>query len=190
MYRHQLGDIVRLNAGWTPMTVIGFTPDDEVIAQYGTCLTDEDVRNPEYARSTYVRPHHRFTQWDGKDQYTKFPKGIKNMARRFQIIGSQTIGTFLQMSNFQLHVLEFDDGTVGAFDSSQIVELVPKTFAVRHVNGNNYKTHFECPSNVQINKNDLLYSHDGNMYAVVDPDSKHPGKVTQFMGQRIQLSPL
>ena len=40
--RHRVGDIVRLAKGWTLMTVIGLTPDNEVIAQYGTNPDRED----------------------------------------------------------------------------------------------------------------------------------------------------
>ena len=43
--RHRVGDIVRLAKGWTPMTVIGLTPDNEVIAQYGT--RNSGSRDPE-----------------------------------------------------------------------------------------------------------------------------------------------
>ena len=56
--RHRVGDIVRLAKGakcGTPMTVIGLTPDNEVIAQYGTNPDRESLRHPERAHSTYTR---------------------------------------------------------------------------------------------------------------------------------------
>jgi hypothetical protein len=80
---HRVGDIVRLAKGWTPMTVIGITPDNEVIAQYGTCPDREDLRHPEYAQSTYTRPHYGFVQWDGA------PVKGPTMAKRYQIIDTQ-----------------------------------------------------------------------------------------------------
>lgn len=190
MYRHELGDIVRLNVGWTPMTVIGFTPADEVIAQYGTCPTEEDVRNPEYARSTYTRPHHRFTQWDGKNQYTKFPKGIK-MARQFYVLGSAAmIGSFMQTSTLGHFVLEFPDGLVAAYNPHELEEVTPKTFMVKGITiGGKYS--FLNPQGVEFQKNEILLSDNGDMYIIIDVDTKNmSNSLRVFSGSRVQTTRL
>ena len=179
--RHRVGDIVRLVKGWTPMTVIGLTPDNEVIAQYGTNPDHEDLRHPERALSTYTHPHYGFVQWDGK------PVKANLMAKRYQLIGSPMIGTFMQLTTQGLVALEFDDGTVGAFEPHQLVEVVPKTFAVKAVGGNNYKTQYLLPEGVEIKKGELLLSNSGNLYTVTEIDTRSQS-ARVFEGQRVVLA--
>lgn len=179
--RHRVGDIVRLAKGWTPMTVIGLTPDNEVIAQYGTNPDREDLRHPERALSTYTRPHYGFVQWDGK------PVKANTMAKRYQLIGSSMIGTFMQLTTQGLMAIEFDDGTVGAFEQHQLVKVVPKTFAVKAVGGNNYKTHYLLPEGVEIKKGELLLSNSGNLYTVTEIDTRSQS-ARAFEGQRVVLA--
>lgn len=181
---HRVGDIVRLVKGWTPMTVIGITPDNEVIAQYGTCPDPEDLRHPEYAQSKYTRPHYGFVKWDGPPV-----KGL-TMAKRYQIISTQSVGKFLQFTAQGRLALEFDNGSVGAFHKDDLVEFYPTTFAVKVVGGNQFKTHYIQPEGVQINKGDMLFSTSGNMYFVTDVDTKNGGNIRVFEGQRVVMAPL
>lgn len=181
--RHQVGDIVRLAKGWTPMTVIGLTPDNEVIAQYGTNPFPEDLKNPEYAHSTYTRPHYGFVRWDGA------PVKGPTMTKRYQVVGSSMIGTFMKLTTQGLFALEFDDGTVGAFDKASLFEVIPKTFAVKAVGGNNYKTHYLLPEGAEVKKNDMLLSNSGNLYVVTDTDTQN-SNARMFEGQRVLLGQL
>ena len=178
--RHRVGDIVRLAKGWTPMTVIGLTPDNEVIAQYGTNPDRESLRHPERALSTYTRPHYGFVQWDGK------PVKAIPMAKRYQLIGSPMIGTFMQLTTQGLVALEFNDGTVGAFEPHQLVEVVPKTFAVKAVGGNNCKTQYVLPEGVESKKGELLLSNSGNLYTVTEIDTRSQS-ARVFEGQHVIL---
>lgn len=182
--RHAVGDIVRLAKGWTPMTVIGITPDNEVIAQYGTCPDPQDLKHPEYAQSTYTRPHYGFVQWDGA------PVKGSTMAKRYQIITSGVVGTFIKFTSQGYTALEFDNGSVGAFDPKDLVEFYPTTFAVKAVGGNQYKTHYIQPEGVQINKGDMLFSSSGNLYFVTDVDTKNGGNIRVFEGQRVVMAAL
>ena len=182
--RHRVGDIVRLAKGWTPMTVIGLTPDNEVIAQYGTNPNREDLRHPERALSTYTRPHYGFVRWDGA------PVKGPTMSKRYQLIGSSMIGKFMQLTTQGLMAIEFEDGTVGAFESNQLVEFYPTTFAVKAVDGNQYKTHYIQPEGVEIKKGDMLFSNSGNMYFVTDINTKNGGNIRVFEGQRVVMAPL
>lgn len=163
------------------MTVIGLTPDNKVIAQYGTNPDREDLRHPERALSTYTRPHYGFVQWDGK------PVKGPTMSKRYQLIGSSMIGKFMQLTTQGLVALEFDDGTVGAFEPHQLVEVVPKTFAVKAVDGNNYKTQYILPEGVEIKKGDLLLSNSGNLYTVTEIDTRSQS-ARAFEGQRVVLA--
>ena len=179
--RHQVGDIVRLAKGWTPMTVIGLTPDNKVIAQYGTNPFSEDLRHPERAHSTYTRPHYGFVRWDGK------PVKGPTMSKRYQLINSSIIGKFMQLTTQGLIALEFDDGTVGAFEPSKLVEVVPKTFALRIVGSGGYKTHCIQPEGVEIKKGELLLSNSGNLYIVTEIDTRSQS-ARVFEGQRVVLA--
>lgn len=179
--RHRVGDIVRLAKGWTLMTVIGLTPDNKVIAQYGANPFPEDLRHPECAHSTYTRPHYGFVRWDGK------PVKGPTMSKRYQLIGSSMIGKFMQLTTQGLMALEFDDGTVGAFEPHQLVEVVPKTFAVKAVGGNNYKTQYLLPEGVEIKKGELLLSNSGNLYTVTEIDTRSQS-ARVFEGQRVVLA--
>ena len=178
--RHQVGDIVRLAKGWTPMTVIGLTPDNEVIAQYGTNPDHKDLRHPERALSTYIRPHDGFVQWDGA------PVKGPTMSKRYQLIGSSMIGKFMQLTTQGLMAIEFDDGTVGAFEQHQLVEVVPKTFAVKIVGAGGYKTHCIQPQGVEVKKGELLLSNSGNLYTVTEIDTRSKSAYV-FEGQRVIL---
>lgn len=179
--RHQVGDIVRLAKGWTPMTVIGLTPDNEVIAQYGTNPFSEDLRHPECAHATYTRPHYGFVRWDGK------PVKGPIMSKRYQLIGSSMIGKFMQLTTQGMIALEFDDGTVGAFEPSKLVEFYPTTFAVKAVGGNNYKTQYLLPEGVEIKKGELLLSNSGNLYTVTEINTRSQS-ARVFEGQRVVLA--
>jgi hypothetical protein len=182
-YYHQIGNIVRLAKGWTPMTVIGLTLDNEVIAQYGTNPDRKDLRHPERALSTYTRPHHGFVQWDGK--LMKDPA----MKKRYQVIGSPMIGSFMQLTSQGMIALEFDDGTISAFPKKELVEVVPKTFAVKAIGGNNYKTQYIHPEGVEIKKGELLLSNFGNLYTVTEINTcSQTARV--FEGQRVVLATL
>jgi hypothetical protein len=182
--RHRMGDIVRLAKGWTPMTVIGLTPDNEVIAQYGTNPYQSDYDRPDLAISTYTRPHYGFVQWEGKPV-----KGVIKMAKRYQLIGSSMIGKLMQLTTQGLTALEFDDGTVGAFEHHQLVEVVPKTFAVKAVGGSNYKTHYLLPESTEVKKGELLLSNSGNLYTVTEIDTRSQS-ARAFEGQRVVLAAL
>lgn len=179
--RHRVGDIVRLAKGWTPMTVIGLTPDNKAIAQYGINPDLQDLRHPERALSTYTRPHYGFVQWDGK------PVKANIMAKRYQVIGASTIGTFMQITTQGRFALEFDDGSVAAFHPNDLFEVVPKTFAVKAVGGNNYKTQYILPEGVEIKKGDLLLSNSGNLYTVTEIDTRSQS-ARAFEGQRVVLA--
>ena len=177
--RHRVGDIVRLAKGWTPMTVIGLTSDDQVIAKYGTNPDRKDLRHPEYALSTYTRPHFGFVHWDGEPLK-------ESMMKTYQINdGTFRQGKFLnRTSNGAAFVLEFPDGTVEAFDPCDLTEIIPETFLAKAM-GSNYPAHYLVPEGVTLKVNDMLLSSTGNVYVVRELNTKCRNPKGVFSGVRI-----
>lgn len=180
----EIGDHVRLVRGWTLMTVIGFSRQGEVIAQYGPDPHPEDLKYPEQALNTYTRFPNGFVHWDGKPLK-------ENKVKTYQINdGSGRTGKFLnRTSNGAAFVLEFRDGTVEAFDPRELTEIVPVTFLAKAV-GSSYAAHYLVPEGVTLKLNDMLLSSTGNVYVVsgLNTGSRNPKGI--FSGVRIVTASL
>ena len=175
----KIGDHVRLLRGWTIMTVIGFTNQGEVIAQYGPNPHPRDLKSPEQAMSTYTRYPCGFVHWDGEPLK-------ESMMKIYQINdGTFRRGKFLnRTSNGVAIVLEFPDGTVEAFDPCELTEIIPETFLVKAI-GSNYPAHYFVPEGVTLKVNDMLMSSTGNVYVVKELNTKCRNPKGTFSGVRI-----
>ena len=62
-----VNDIVRLNRGWTPMTISWISPTGQVTAHYGIQDFHPDGEQaPDCPTSCYTRHHSGFSWWDGE----------------------------------------------------------------------------------------------------------------------------
>lgn len=180
---HQIGDHVRLNKGWTLMTVIGYD-GNEVIAQYGPDPSPESFDRPDLALSTYTRPHWGFTPWD-KEPVKVTSKMAKTFQTKENLIRR---GTLLNKTSNGAYVLELEDGSVEAFDPNDIFEVVPFTFSVKSVSSN-YRTHYLLESgNVEVGN--LLLSDSGNLYLVMEVDTRSARPKGTFQGVRLKTEAL
>ena len=186
---HQIGDHVRLNKGWTLMTVIGYD-GNEVIAQYGPDPSPESFDRPDLALSTYTRPHWGFTPWDKEPV-----KVTSKMAKTFQTKEKNSRrGVLLSKSSNGAFVLELEDGSVEAFLEDDIYEVVPFTFSVKSVSSNypvssNYRIHYLLESgNVEVGN--LLLSDSGNLYLVMEVDTRSARPKGTFQGVRLKTEAL
>lgn len=164
-----IGDRVRLARGWTVMCVIHIDDDGNVRAKYANKdynpVTKEDFADPEYAESCYTRHFSGFVPWDGnpKEGYIQMPKlNYKTPdGSLVSIRGNNKDGA---------KICEFEDGSVGVFQISELVELIPYTITV--------KNHYGIAYDVQVDEDsgfvrgDVLVSDTGEMYAVTRLDSK------------------
>lgn len=188
---HKIGDIVRLNRGWTPMCVIGFDNDGEVMASYFNysggsqpcSITQKSYKNPQDFYD-YIRPHNGFIVWDGDHFKMKVPKP---MPQQFKTTGRFVeFGTFLSQTSSGDVVLEMANGEVKVFKPSDIQENIPYTFEVKSVGQHHYKCHYSLPDGVTgVTKNDMLLSDSGNAYVVVRTDTAYRNPKGVFKGTRL-----
>lgn len=164
-----IGDRVRLARGWTVMCVIHIDDKGNVRAKYANKhynpVTKEDFDDPEYAESCYTRHFSGFVPWDGnpKEGYIQMPKlNYKTPdGSLVSIRGNNKDGA---------KICEFEDGSVGVFQISELVELIPYTITVKNHYGSAYDVQVDEDSGFV--RGDVLVSDTGEMYAVTRLDSK------------------
>lgn len=164
-----VGDRVRLARGWTVMCVIHIDDDGNVRAKYANKnynpVTKEDFADPQYAESCYTRHFQGFVAWDGdpNEGYIEMPKlNFKTPdGSLVSIRGNNKDGA---------KICEFEDGSVGVFQSSELTEIIPYTIGVKNIYGSGYD--FQISEDLEINKGDVLVGDNGELYTVVRLDTK------------------
>ena len=184
----QLGDVVRLNRGWSPMIVIRIHNNGEITAKYAThdCypVTPEDYLKNRWSSSssTYTRFQSGFTAWDG----APISKVHYRMTNRYKSKSMPDVsGRFLNTTYNGAIVLEHDDGSIHVLAASDAMLDIPFTFQVKAAH-NNYRCDYTLPqgsSNVVIG--DVLVSKRGNLYTVIAVDTKNVNPKAEFNGHRV-----
>jgi len=183
---HQVGDVVRLNRGWTPMIVLHIDDDGELWSVYARRdahfhITRWHYQNYREAYS-YHRPMNGFTAWDGPPINTDWNY---IMPRRYRTIkGPAAVGTYMNTTSQGDYVLELDNGEVQAFKPKHLEEDLPDTFRVK-ATANNYSCHYEVPPGVVINVGDVLISSSNNVYVVLETETKNRNPKGVFRGRRL-----
>jgi uncharacterized protein YodC (DUF2158 family) len=180
----RVGDVVRLNRGWTPMIVLDIEDDGSVLAKYASNpsypVCRWDYENPRDA-CHYDRHYSGYTAWDGRP----ISKEHLTMPRRYRTIsGPKEVGTYLNTTTAGAFVLELDGGRVATFDPRDLEEDIPDTFRVKAM-ANNYSCHYEMPEGVTIGRGDILVSDSANIYVVVETNTKNRNPKGVFKGSRL-----
>jgi len=192
-HQHQIGDIVRLSTGWTPMVVIGFDIYENVLAKYWGLAHHWEIfqdcyDNPE-AHKDQRRPQSQFKPWDKAPINKQVYKPMNNYKTKFGDI--PFTGTQRGVTSSGQVILESTNGVIGVFDSSRLELNIPFTFSVRAINHNNhYSCHYTLSAGVSVNVGDVLMSKKGNIYTVVNLDTKNKNPKKEFEGQRLVTRPL
>ena len=183
---HKIGDIVRLNRGWTPMIVLHIDNGGELWAVYArrddySHITRWHYQNYRDAYS-YHRHHTGFSKWDGKPINTDWNY---IMPRRYRTIkGPAAAGIYMNTTTAGDMVLELDSGDVQVFKPHHLEEDLPDTFRVK-ATANNYSCHYEVPRGSEIRFHDTLISDSGNVYLVMELDTKNRNPKGVFKGRRL-----
>lgn len=187
---HNIGDEVRLRRGWTRMVVIGFTSSGVLIAKYDAesysemnRVHDSDFANPQYASGTKKRYPNEFVKWDGAPA----TKVYYTMSKSYYITSGLCrglTGTLLNTTSDGALALELSNGDVRAFAIHNLKEIVPFTFRVKSI-ANNYRCTYEAPAGTTINVGDLLVSNSGNVYCVLETNTKERTSKGTFAGRRL-----
>lgn len=188
---YKIGDEVRLKRGWTRMVVIGFTSSGVMIAKYDSedyhidrRVKDSDFANPKFASGTKKRYPNEFVKWNGppatKVYYTMATKIFKINAGTFTGLR----GTFLNHTSNGDFVLELENGEVRSFHPSIVEEVIPFTFRAKSI-ANNYRCTYVAPAGSTINVGDILISDSGNVYCVLETNTKEPVTKGVFTGRRL-----
>lgn len=180
-----IGDRVRLARGWTVMCVIHIDDKGNVRAKYANKhynpVTKEDFDDPEYAESCYTRHFTGFVPWDGnpKEGYIQMPKlNYKTPdGSLVSIRGRNKDGA---------KICEFEDGSVGIFQSSELEEIVPYTILVQGFTYSRERAHVEVDEALDIVVGDILLSNRGEFYSVLELGTKSKRPVnTTFVSKLI-----
>lgn len=184
---YKIGDIVRLKRGWTPLCVIGFDTDGDVIARYCNRyhdpITEQNYKHPT-REFDYIRPQDAFVPWDGKPLTMKVLKPMSKRYKTIQNSGTSKFGRLLVVdgNNF---VLKMDNGEIHEFTQDQLTEDIPFTFEVRSISQHKYRCHYSLPAGVgHVCKGDVLLSNSGNIYVVIRVDTKDSNPKGVFEGTR------
>ena len=180
-----VNDIVRLNRGWTPMTISWITPTGWVTAYYGIQDFHPDGEtDPGCPTSFYTRHQSAFSWWDGEF----IPGRNLPMARRFTANNrsSVDVGLFTGFTSTGLYILEFANNQVEVFAEAEITEIKPFSFNVRFQNNSTACFTFEDP-NKRVSLTDVLITDTGDICTVVKVDvgAKAP---KNFSGRRLITS--
>lgn len=183
---HKVGDVVRLNRGWTPMIVLHIQDDGELWAVYASRHQYYPITREHYADWRHAYSYHRpcsgFTAWDGEPINTDWNY---LMPRRYRTIkGPAAVGTYLNTTTAGHYALELDNGEVMAFKPEHLEEDIPDTFRVKSTS-NNYSCHYEVPRGVNLNPGDVLISESNNVYVVLETDTKNRNPKGVFKGRRL-----
>lgn len=187
---HKVGDIVRLNRGWTPMCVIGIHHNDDVIAKYinrnnsWADITKDCYINPLHHYS-YIRPQSGFVVNDIK--FNK--KVLKPMNQNYKTIMNYEppfVGKHVGTVADGRYIIEGPNGAIRIIALAQLELDIPWTFAAKSTVG--YHTcHYSLLANTNVFVGDLLLSDSGNMYTVTALDTKQSNPKGVFTGKRVQL---
>lgn len=177
-----VNDIVRLNRGWTPMTISWISPDGQVTAHYGIQdFNPEGEKNPECMTSSYTRHHTAWSWWDGES----IPGRNLPMTRRFTVNNrsSMEVGLLTGFTSTGLMVLEFVNNQVEVFAESEVTEIKPFSFSVRYQNGSSATYTFEDPTK-RVDLNDVLITETGDVCVVtkIDVGANRP---KNFIGRKL-----
>jgi len=177
-----VNDIVRLNRGWTPMTISWISPTGQVTAHYG--IQDFDPsgeQNPDCLTSSYTRHQSGWTWWDGEF----IPGRNLPMARRFTVNNrsSLDVGHLTGFTSTGLLILEFANNVVEVFAEGEVTEIKPFSFAVRYQNGSVATYTFEDPMK-RVELNDVLITDTGDVCVVnkIDTNANRP---KNFSGRKL-----
>lgn len=183
---HKVGDIVRLNRGWTPMVVLHIDTDGELWAVYAYRKNRHHITRWHYENYHKACSHHRhyteFSKW-GYDLINTEWSYL--MPRRYRTIKSPIIiGTLMSTTSQGDMVLELDNGCVQAFNPNYLEEDIPDTFRVK-ATANNYSCHYEVPPGVNIAVGDVLISDSANVFVVLEINTKNRNPKGVFKGSRL-----
>lgn len=176
-----VNDIVRLNRGWTPMTISWISPDGQVTAYYG--IQDFDPtgeKNPDCMTSSYTRHHTAWSWWDGEF----IPGRNLPMARRFTVNNQPNrIGQLTGFTSSGFFILEMETSEIEVFAETEITEIKPFSFSVRYQNGSSATYTFENPTK-RVDLNDVLISDNGDVCVVtkIDVGANRP---KNFIGRKL-----
>jgi len=181
-----IGQVVRLNRGWTPMIVIGIESTGRIIAKYANNeyypVTQQDFENPYTACSTQKRHHSGFTAWDGKPINMKVHATMTN---RFKSRSMPDVaGSFLNTTSRGDIVIEDDKGGIHVLSPNDAARDIPFTFEVKAAH-NNYRCHYTLPDGASVDIGDTLVSKSGNFYNVIAVDTEHSNPKGKFKGHRV-----
>ena len=201
----QVGDIVRLNAGWTAMVVLGFNSKGQIFAQYceerhirWNPITQDNYDNPEDYKD-YCRMPKGFVLWDGEPLKHKV---YKPMPSKYKVINHSTqydglTGTYLSRTlDGSRFVLQFPSGKIKDFGTDQLIEDIPYTFLVRSMNTPNrhYTCTYALEDNQSVSVGDILLSDSdnisGNIFRVETLNTKEKNHKGIFKGHRLIKEPL
>ena len=203
-----IGQIVRLERGWTPMQII-LISGGKIRAKY--CgdshyhgVTMEDFKNPMYADSCQTRAinqQYGFVPWDkpllekftyNRAGYNKYLRlsGEANMKRQFLLRKVRAgvvnvIGTQVGETSDGKIILEFVDGRIEVHPMENLREFKQRAMRVRSVTTAR-DFYFYVDADAQLEVKDLIISDDGVIFSVVDPDfdyQRPPGQY--FKGQKL-----
>ena len=191
MCEHKIGDVVRLNRGWTPMIVLHIGDDGDVWAVYASRNEYYPITRNHYIEwrpaHSYRRHHTGFSKWDGQpinyDWNYIMPRRYRKKS------DASEAGVYLNSMRNGDFVLEMDNGSIGTFPQSQLVEDIPETFRVKSMH-NNYSCHYELPAGVRIQTKDVLISDTGNVYVVLETGTLNRNPKGVFKGSRLVTAPL
>jgi hypothetical protein len=197
---HKIGDVVRLNRGWTPLIVLSVSTTDRVIAKYANSkfnpVVKRDYNEPERAHGTQIRLGKEFTAWDRKPitqgfNYIMSHTPTATTPREYETIHPipYTIGVYLTKTSIGNIVIETRGGQVKTFKPEELKEVFPITFKVKGINSM-YSCHYKIPPNVFIQKGDILVSESNNIYIVEEVDTRFTHSKGVFVGRRLITSEL
>lgn len=183
-----LGDVVRLKRGWTPMVVVRLNKDGTITAKYANHdnwpVTEADYNcsaHRAYSSSnTYTRPHSGFVAWDG-DPISKVHFIMPN---RYKSLKQPHIsGTFLNTSSKGDIIIETDRGDIIVLEPQDAARDIPHTIQVKSAHSN-YRCHYTiAPGLVEVG--DTLVSKSGNFYNVIAVNTEHVSPKGAFKGHRV-----
>jgi hypothetical protein len=179
----KVGDVVRLNRGWTAMIVLHITPDNEVWAKYASRDKHWPITEQTYEDWRSAYSYHRdmsgFTAWDGEPINEEWNH---IMPQRYRNHAGTIKGVLQGKTSNGMMILETDSGNITTFQPHELVEDLPDTFRAKAVSGGHYTCHYIAPTGVQIYLGDILVSDSGNMYRVMDVNTKARSNKGVFKG--------
>lgn len=185
---HRVGDVVRLNRGWTPMIVLHISEDEELYAIYARRNDDHypiTLRHYENYRDAYSYHRHtsEFTAWDGKPINTEWNYIMTRRYRTTQ--GTPQAGVYMNTTSNGDVILEMDiTREIKTFNPLHLEEDIPDTFRVRNT-VNNYSYHYEVPSGVDVQVGDVLITDNNNIVIVLETKTKSRNHKGLFNGRRL-----